>query len=265
MKLIDILVRDLHKFGGWPAGAVECVRYVGEATIDFYDETGNWNDDCSITYGAIAVELVRNETIQCDREEVSFKEYEAALAAKNDGWIEWSGGECPVDGDTIVDVRYSLASKFIGSKASDFDWVNRYRPFITHYRLHKSVEAKPEWNGEGLPPVGCIVEFYNSDRFDCRTSVPDDGARVKIVAHDETPDGIPVAIFTWNSRDGGVGAEVCRAELFRPLRTEADRKRDAACRVISDILDENRDFQFDAKKIYDAISSGKIPGVKLED
>jgi hypothetical protein len=51
---------------------------------------------------------------------------------------------------------------------------------------------------------------------------------------------------------------------FRPLRTEAEKAREAACRAISHILDEDRNFQFNAKKIYDAIAAGKIPGVKLD-
>lgn len=51
MKLIDLLVQELPKRGGWPEGAVECQRFVDEATIDFYDENGNWDDDCSLTYG----------------------------------------------------------------------------------------------------------------------------------------------------------------------------------------------------------------------
>lgn len=59
MKLIDILVRDLHKFGGWPNGAVECHRFVDEANIDFYDADGEWQEDCFIRYGNFAQEAVR--------------------------------------------------------------------------------------------------------------------------------------------------------------------------------------------------------------
>lgn len=99
VKLIDILVRELPKRGGWPEGAVECVRFVDEATIDFYDEHGNWPDDCSLTYGPIAKAICITPTEPCQRESVTLVEYESALAA-----------------------------------------------------------SKPEWDGEGLPPVGCRVE-----------------------------------------------------------------------------------------------------------
>ena len=44
MKLIDLLVQELPKRGGWPEGAVECCRHYGTNSIDFYDETGNFKD-----------------------------------------------------------------------------------------------------------------------------------------------------------------------------------------------------------------------------
>lgn len=66
-------------------------------------------------------------------------------------------------------------------------------------------------------------------------------------------------------RGGWPEGEGCN---FRPLRTEADKKRDAAIEAIDwympeCILDTPNEFGH-AKKIYDAIAAGKIPGVKLE-
>ena len=56
---------------------------------------------------------------------------------------------------------------------------------------------------------------------------------------------------------------------IKPLRTEAEMKRDAAAEAIDwympeCITDTPNEF-YHAKKIYDAIATGKIPGVKLED
>lgn len=54
---------------------------------------------------------------------------------------------------------------------------------------------------------------------------------------------------------------------FRPLRTEAERKREIAVKVIKGLLmfDYGDDPRVnDATFIYDAIAAGKIPGVKLE-
>lgn len=55
MKLIDVLVRDLEKFDGWPEGAVECHRFADEAVVDFFDKDGNWPYDCTAKYGLIAI------------------------------------------------------------------------------------------------------------------------------------------------------------------------------------------------------------------
>lgn len=93
MKLIDLLVQELPKRGGWPEGAVECQRFVDEATIDFYDENGNWDDDCSLTYGPIASQLIRKQTFPCEGEQVTRKQYESALAASQKP--AWSGEGIP--------------------------------------------------------------------------------------------------------------------------------------------------------------------------
>ena len=39
----------------------------------------------------------------------------------NDGWIEWNGGDCPVDSDnTVVEVKYRS-----GIVIQDDDWVDQ--------------------------------------------------------------------------------------------------------------------------------------------
>lgn len=81
MKLIDILVRDLHKFGGWPDGAVQCHRFVDESNIDFYDKDGNWSEDCFLKYWPFAQEAVTESMAPCASETVTREQYEAALAA----------------------------------------------------------------------------------------------------------------------------------------------------------------------------------------
>lgn len=63
MKLIDLLVKELPKRGGWPEDAVECCRHYGTNSIDFYDETGNWDDDCHLKYGKdFAKDCIYEET-----------------------------------------------------------------------------------------------------------------------------------------------------------------------------------------------------------
>lgn len=197
MKLIDLLVRELPKRGGWPDGAVECQRFVDEATIYFYDENGNWDDDCSLTYGAIAAELVRKQVVPCGYDQVTFDEYQSALAASR----------------------------------------------------------KVEWSGDGLPPVGCECEFISN-----YTS----WGIVKIIGI----DGDKVVFKP--SGDAYYGIVPHERQIFRPLRSEADKKRDAAAKEMARHANNDEHRVFDAGlrnclSIYDAIAAGKIPGVKLED
>ncbi|WP_432367084.1 hypothetical protein ACRG00_15970 [Cronobacter sakazakii] len=84
MKLIDLLVQELPKRGGWPDGAVECERYLHEAQIDFYDKDGNWGADCGKVYGhdfAAACVKPREKGNGARIERVTREQYEAALAA----------------------------------------------------------------------------------------------------------------------------------------------------------------------------------------
>lgn len=89
MKLIDLLVQELPKRDGWPEGAVECCRHYGTNSIDFYDKTGNWDDDCHLKYGKdFAKDCIYEETFGSYRlQSISRSEYESALAAsKKPAW-----------------------------------------------------------------------------------------------------------------------------------------------------------------------------------
>ena len=97
MKLIDILVRELPKHGGWPEGAVECCRHKLGNSIDFYDETGNWDDDCYLKYGKdFAKDCIYEPKAETDfLQLISRSEYESALAASK---TQWDGEGLPPAG-----------------------------------------------------------------------------------------------------------------------------------------------------------------------
>lgn len=197
MKLVDLLVQELPKRGGWPDGAIECCRHYGTNSIDFYDETGNWDDDCYLKYGKdFAKDCIYEETSESHHlQSISRSEYESALAASQ----------------------------------------------------------KPAWDGEGVPPVGCECESKQFSQVDW--------AKFKVAA---ACDG-HVFGFWGNGVSAALDSKMWE---FRPLRTEAQRKRDAAVKVIKGLLmfDYGDDPRVnDATFIYDAIAAGKIPGVKLED
>lgn len=204
MKLIDLLVQELPKLGGWPDGAEYArVSYfgVGKILVDFRfpDAYG----ELSYCIGVIARNLI----------------------------------------DTGTDVDYHMIRR-------------------DSYESALAASQNPAWNGEGLPPVGCECEYldnngkwypvtvkYASDQLVVISGV------IKILGEEQETE-IAKDIITDKPQ-------------FRPLRTEAERKRDEAISEIgkaSQLISNNKEqIKHIAKHIYDAIAAGKIPGVKLDD
>lgn len=239
--------------------------------------------------------------IQIDRDDVdgqwqsaiiTREQYEAALFEAElvdavqdkpaaDGWIEWGGGECPVNASEMVDVMFGCGGRVSTNIADCWRWNHSGTDSdIIAYRLHKPTKseqvraaawntyagitepdaesdlnecigqnAAPVWNGEGLPPVGCEFE-YGSHRTK---------AKCLAVAHhmvfaskgnpdDEESDYEELMISILDSE-------------FHPVRTEAERKRDEAVKTIM----LTGWCQAAAEEIYDLIAAGKVPGMKLED
>lgn len=151
MTLLELLVQELPKRGGWPDGAIKMSQ-------DYDGEVWCWRGH---DYGKVnsfdrLVEIADNHRKQGKDEDsgcfVTRKQYEAALAA-----------------------------------------------------------SKPEWDGEGLPPVGCECEFK-----------ADDGSW-----------GVGAVLCVGKSRifwlcheDGDEYTSDINPKEFRPIRSEEDKKRD---------------------------------------
>lgn len=70
--------------------------------------------------------------------------YHAYPKADADGWIEWSGGECPVDGDSIVDVEFN-SGNIVSCVTKGLSWRHEWTySNVIAYRLHKP-DVKPEF------------------------------------------------------------------------------------------------------------------------
>nr|DAH78108.1 MAG TPA: hypothetical protein [Bacteriophage sp.] len=190
MKLIDLLVQELPKRGGWPDG----VTHIGQdydRELMFYGRgramTGIFLDKLAIDHRKLGGH---------GGAKITKDQYEYALAASQ----------------------------------------------------------KPAWSGEGVPPVGCKCEFISNGTSWGKVKVIGfDGEKIVI-----RPSGEVYYAITPSNKD-----------VFIPLRTEAERKRDEAAEAIDFympefITDTPNEF-YHAKKIYDAIAAGKIPGVKLDD
>lgn len=110
--LLQILVEELPKRGGWPEGTsrisqgavTACIYADGHRVLFRHNVYGG--DDC-----------------------VTRDQYEAALSASkavvgHNGWIDWHGGECPVDSDAIVEVKFQWHDQhqYNNDRAGDFVW-----------------------------------------------------------------------------------------------------------------------------------------------
>ena len=136
MKLIDLLVQELPKRGGWPEG-VDTVRQNCKGQL--FEINSDYCSDFKLE--------------KCDdwiTDVVTKQQYDAALAASkavvgHDGWIKWGGGECPVDSDAIVEVRYRnhRPLHFNNDRAGDFDLEHiGSNADIIAYRLQKPEKSE---------------------------------------------------------------------------------------------------------------------------
>lgn len=302
MKLIDLLVKELPKRGGWPDGALNATQdkdgqvcFSAGAVPEFGYvawEGGDW----------LGNEFYTTRASDYATAIITFEQYESALAASK-GWIEWGGGERPVDSDTIVEVRFRNQNQnhyqYNNDRAGDFEWEHiGSKCDIIAYRLQNPTKSEqvradawrayagmtekdeeadlnecigqgvdmPEWNGDGLPPVGAKVEFFINPKLVYRNArIPDVGTEMEVVAHKTTTDGNIVAVCYWD--ESGAGRSHCFVpESLKPLRTEAERAREDAETAMRTCLAGTGAgiTPLAAKGIYDAIAAGKIPGVKLE-
>jgi hypothetical protein len=98
--------------------------------------------------------------------------------SKETEFIDWSGGECPVDKDTIVNVRLWSGDVIVNRKAGEFDWQhNSFGGDIIAYRVaqEKGKQMSGEndfiiWQGGERPvPPETMVEILL--RVGGRTSV----------------------------------------------------------------------------------------------
>lgn len=226
MTLLELLCRELPKRGGWPEGAEKSTSYSHIPGVHFWDYDGFRVDYSDLT------------TRELGCEEVTREQYEAALAAKNDGWIKWGGGECPVPCGTMVEVKYRDEQPYhIKGINAAGEWNWRHDDCngdIIAYRLHQSQQAEqPEtseedindcigqalstaWSDRWLPSAGCECEYqykvHGSEwcSFEC-------------VAIDGN------AAFGWSNNTPT--ALQLNTHNFRPLRTEAERAIDEMVRL----------------------------------
>lgn len=150
MKLIDLLVKELPRRGGWPEGALNATQdkdgevcFSSGAVPEFGYAAWEGGDWCGNEFHTIRASDY--DTAIITREQyVSALEASKAVAG-HDGWIQWSGGECPVDSDAIVEVKYRkpVPYQFNNDRAGDFNWSHDgFGGDIIAYRLQKPTKSE---------------------------------------------------------------------------------------------------------------------------
>lgn len=126
---------------------------------------------------------------------------------------------------------------------------------VTREQYEAALTArKPEWNGEGLPPVGCRIEYT------CKQ--PDTGHPA--IEAGKWYGGTIIAYYgegVWTS-DNGI--RHLSNTIFRPLHSEEYNKRYAAIEALFEILDDGVSTSQDSIDIYEAIAAGKIPHIRID-
>lgn len=155
-----------------------------------------------------------------------------------------------VQGRTGNIYRAGGGSSLLGCALAD-DWelaeVTREQ-----YEAALSAPKKPEWDGEGLPPVGCECEMAWSEAEFAPCKILFIGESVVLVKSKGREDCYTISTVK-----------------FRPIRTEADRKRDETRKYIAASLFNDGDMSTAeslrlATFVYAAIAAGKIPGIRIE-
>lgn len=123
---------------------------------------------------------------------------------------------------------------------------------VTREQYEAAIAAgKPEWDGDGLPPVGCECEGKQLAQLNWN--------KFKVVAIENGH------IFGFWNDNVSTGLD-SRLWEFRPLRSEADKKRDEAETALRTCLAGTGAgiTPLAAHCIYDAIASGKIPHIRID-
>lgn len=108
--------------------------------------------------------------------------------------------------------------------------------------------SKPEWDGDGLPPVGCECEGKQLAQINWN--------KFKVVAIENGH------IFGFWNDNVSTGLD-SRLWEFRPLRSETDKKRDEIIEALKEGLGHAHGL-FDIMQIYHLLNNGKIPHIRID-
>ena len=183
------------------------------------------------------------------------------------GWPKWAD-ECILHRGSCKAMFYDGSGRFQGYpsfpviKFKEEALVER----IVYKEMYEAALAasKPEWDGEGLPPVGCEFLFGTHQTKAKCIAV----GRDVIFASTGDPD----------EKDGFYEEFVISIHHseFRPIRSQADKKRAEGVIALSRVDPQAMPFEYGDKhsdgslvgpfwyELYDAIAAGKIPHIRID-
>jgi len=204
MTLLELLVQELPKRGGWPIDADEAYLHRDHKYLHFYFDNGHLSNHAPREW----------------REEISLV------------GVSFEPDEHDNTGQTVTREQYEAAL---------------------------AASKQPEWNGDGRPPVGVTCEHCPGGTTQMEWEV------VTVLGISNRPGGMLTDY--WLRKEDGSSYIIGNPYRFRPIRTEADRKREEAAKSMIEVIEsqKHRYTENAYMLIYDAIAAGKIPGIKLAD
>ena len=185
------LAKVINENGGWPERALwavqdNCIAFFLGGKPEYKSGDRCWYSN-SIDGACVG-------TITCDEKVTNWHQtilsreeyYQAYPMTDDDGWIEWKGGDTPVNHHVIVDVKYLNGTNEFGFKAGgyDWDWGSGGGLTIVAYRPHKP-GVKPEFcesvmrsipEPEEKPTIEKLAQDYRNklDFAKCKQQEADD-------------------------------------------------------------------------------------------
>lgn len=157
--------------------------------------------------------------------------------------------------------QYVDGSLFSGNSYESYYRYDRVDDFgkdkVTREQYEAALAAaqQPVWNGEGLPPVGCECELSNVVDFYTHSGSIDFDEGTTVVVGGTVNFGLGNFVVV------KVKGANCITDInpcfLRPIRSEADRLREAAINEIATLIGKGT-FYEDAERIYNAITSGEV-------
>lgn len=171
-------------------------------------------------------------------------------------------GGWPIDSDDARTLISSLPGVSWGLNGGGYYAFRGPNDSITYQQYEAALAAsKTEWDGEGLPPVGCECEWQDKNTKLWFPVVIAYSSEWVTVVRELKPLKVGDAVECCINNFG----EEERLH-FRPIRSEADKKRDEAIESMASLIDYRSGCSAKplAKWLFEEIAAGKIPHIRID-